>query len=214
MDTLTRYLAVATAVLASAAAGCILWLAPPEAMQGYVHKIFYVHVGSALAMYVGFGAAILAALAQLRWRTARSDALLEAGAEVGVAFCSIVLLTGPIWARPVWGTWWTWDPRLTSTLLCWVIFAAVLLMRRTIEQPARRRLVSAAMVLIGALDIPIIIFAVRLWRGAHPSVLGNQESMPVSMRATLIVTMCALMGWAALLIRLRYRTIRVAQERR
>lgn len=183
---------------------CILWLAPPEAVQGYAQKIFYIHVGSALAMYVGFGTAAVAALAGLARRERRFDHLLVAGVEVGLVFCSTVLLTGPIWARPVWGVWWTWDPRLTSTLLCWILFASVLAVRGAVLDAARRQLLSAAMVLFAALDIPIIIFAVKIWRGAHPSVLGQHESMPVSMRVTLVLTMATLMLWAALLVRMRY----------
>ncbi len=195
-----------TGVLGLASIGLITWVAPPELTQGYVQKLFYVHVGSAVAMDIGFIVSALGAIWYLWRRSPNADALALAGAEVGLVFCTIVLLTGPIWARPIWGVWWTWDARLTSTLFCWLIFAAYLLVRQVIRNPSRQRTVSAAVAIIGALDIPIIAFAVKLWRGAHPSVLGNENSMPGSMRITLIITMLFLMLLAGLLIRLRYET--------
>ncbi len=178
--------------------------APPEITQGLVHKIFYIHVASAFAMYVGFACGAVGSFMYLLRRQPSADALAVAGVEVGVVLCSSVLVTGPIWARPIWGVWWTWDARLTSTLFCWLIFVSVLLIRRAITDPSIARKISAAVTLLGVIDIPIIIFAVKLWRGAHPSVLGQQDSMPWSMRLPLIVTMIAILALTAWLIRLRY----------
>ncbi|MBI2343475.1 MAG: cytochrome c biogenesis protein CcsA [Deltaproteobacteria bacterium] len=191
-------------IVAMASGYCILYVAPPEAMQGYVQKIFYIHISSALSMYVGFLSAGVGSLLYLLRRAEWADALAVAGAEVGVVFCTIVLTTGPIWARPIWGVWWTWDPRLTSTLFCWLIFVSYILVRHALENPERRRLVSAAVAIIGLLDIPIIHFAVKLWRGAHPSVKGTKDAMPMEMYTTLYLTMTAVIGLATLLIRLRY----------
>lgn len=191
--------------LGLASALCIGFLAPPDAQQGYVQKIFYIHVSSAMAMYLGFGVGALGALWYVLKRAPAADALAVAGIEVGVVFCSIVLVTGPIWARPIWGVWWTWDARLTSTLFAWLIFVSYLLIRGAIADAHRRRIVSAAVALIGICDLPIIVFAVRLWRGAHPSVLGNDDSMPATMRITLILTMITLLALAGLLIVIRRR---------
>lgn len=210
MRRLTTLWAIGVGILATASAYCILFVAPPEATQGYVQKIFYIHISSALSMYVGFAVGTLGAVIYLWRRAAWADALAVAGIEVGVVFCTAVLVTGPIWARPVWGVWWTWDPRLTSTFFCWLIFVAYLLVRNALTDPERARTVSAVLAIIGSFDIPIIHFAVQLWRGAHPSVRQNPNAMPVAMYATLYLTMAAVIGLAILLIRLRF----VVEQRR
>lgn len=190
----------------------IFFVAPPEASQGYVQKIFYIHIGSALSMYVGFVSGALAALVYLFTRNDKADALAVAGVEVGVVFCTIVLCTGPIWARPIWGVWWTWDARLTSTFFCWLIFVSAILVRGALNDSAKARSVSAAVAVFGLFDIPIIIFAVRLWRGVHPSVLGKENSMPWSMRGTLILSMITLIYLAVILVRARYKEERLRRK--
>lgn len=204
MMIMTRAWGCGVIVLMLASAYCILFVAPPEATQGYVQKIFYIHISSALSMYVGFAVGTLGAVIYLWRRAAWADALAVAGIEVGVVFCTAVLITGPIWAHPVWGVWWTWDPRLTSTFFCWLIFVAYLLVRNALTDPERAHTVSAVLAIIGSFDIPIIHFAVQLWRGAHPSVRQNPNAMPVAMYVTLYLTMAAVIGLAILLIRLRF----------
>lgn len=210
MRIVTRAWSCGVIVLMFVSAYCILFVAPPEATQGYVQKIFYIHISSALSMYVGFAVGTLGAVVYLWRRAAWADALAVAGIEVGVVFCTAVLVTGPIWARPVWGVWWTWDPRLTSTFFCWLIFVAYLLVRNALTDRERARTVSAVLAIIGSFDIPIIHFAVQLWRGAHPSVRQNPNAMPLAMYATLYLTMAAVIGLAILLIRVRF----VVEQRR
>lgn len=162
--------------------------APEEATQGIVQKIFYFHVSCAFAMYAGFGLAGLFALLYLFSRDVLWDCLSHAGQSVGLLFCSMVLVSGPLWAKPIWGTWWTWDPRLTTTLMVWLIFASILLLRRFFGNDPKGLMASAILTLFGMLDLPLIFLAVKLWRGIHPTVLGTKNNMPAEMKITLMVS--------------------------
>lgn len=177
-----------TLVLLAIDLGLILFYAPEEGTQGIVQKIFYFHVSSAFAMYLGFLIAGIAAVGYLWRRTSFWNAVSYAGTSTGLVFCSMVLLSGPIWAKPIWGTWWTWDPRLTTTLVLWIIFFSVILLRRFYGPDMRGRVYAAVLTLFGVLDIPLVVFAVKFWRGIHPSVLGKEGNMPVEMKLTLVVT--------------------------
>lgn len=162
--------------------------APEERTQGLVQKIFYFHVSSAFAMYAGFLMSGIFGAAYLWKRKQIYDILSHTGATIGLVFCTLVLISGPIWAKPTWGSWWTWDPRLTSTLLIWLVFFSSLLLRRFFGSDDRGRLFAAILAIFGVLDIPLIIFAVKLWRGIHPNVLGKQGGMPSEMKLTWLVT--------------------------
>lgn len=201
---------LACVLLLIANMGLIFGYAPIEEHQGMVQKIFYFHVASAMTMYLGFGIGTIASLMYVIKRRLKYDALAVAGIEIGVLFCTIVLITGPIWAKPIWGAWWTWDPRLTTTFFLWVIFVAYFLLRKAMVDPAKSRLYSAILAIFGSLDIPIVILAVKLWRGMHPAVLGNKDSMPMEMRITLICAMVSMLITGSVLIRLRY----LAERRR
>lgn len=179
--------------------------APEEATQGLAQKIFYFHVSSAFAMYFGFLLAGLGSLIYLIKKNPKWDAFSHASASVGVLFCTMVLMSGPIWAKPIWGTWWTWDPRLTTTLIIWLIFISVSLLRSFFENNPKGSTYASILTLIGVLDIPLIFLSVKLWRGIHPSVLGGESNMPGSMKFTLIFSNIAIMIFMAVLIRLRYR---------
>lgn len=183
----------------------IFFYAPEENVQGLVQKIFYFHVSSAFAMYIGFVSSGLAAIMYLFKKTPVWNALSHAAASVGLLFCTMVLVSGPIWAKPIWGAWWTWDPRLTTTMILWLIFFATLLLRNFYGTDHRGRIYAAVLTLFGVLDIPLIIFAVKLWRGIHPSVLGNKDSMPGEMRITLIVSMLTIFFFLFVLIRVLTR---------
>src|SRR4029077_11410785 len=122
--------AIITIALLAYAFRQAMYIAPTEETMGNIQRIFYYHVPSAFAAFACFFVNMVASLAYLKARDLKSDALALASAEVGVIFCSVVLVTGPLWARPVWGIWWTWDARLTSTLLLWLIYVSYLLLRR------------------------------------------------------------------------------------
>lgn len=187
----------------------IFVVAPEELTQGLVQKIFYFHVSSALAMYAGFLAAGFSALIYLLTRRAMWDSLSKATAEVGFVFCTMVLVSGPIWAKPIWGTWWTWDPRLTTTLFIWFLFLSIFLLRRFFGADPRGRLVASVLTLFALADLPFIFLAVKLWRGIHPSVLGQEGNMPGEMKLALIFTNITVLIFSGYLAKNRYRLLRL-----
>ncbi|HEY6102759.1 MAG TPA: cytochrome c biogenesis protein CcsA [bacterium] len=184
-----------------------LFIAPVEAFQGDPYRILYIHVPSVVAAYVAFTVTCVASVLYLWRRAPQYDRLAASSAEVGQVFLTLVLLTGPIWGRPVWGAWWTWDARLTTALILWFIFAGYLMLRAW-AGPAGAA-ASAAVAVIGFLDIPLIHWSAVLLRTLHPrpAVFRPDPAMPGSMLAILIFNMAAfLLTYLALL------TVRVRQE--
>lgn len=175
-----RVAVVFTALLFLVALRAIFIVAPVEAQMGIVQKIFYFHVPSAYAMYVGFFACAVGSAGYLlragatEARRRAWDAWAVAGAEVGLLFCAIVLLTGPLWARKAWGVWWTWDPRLTTTLLAGMIFAAYLALRSFGVAGEAEKRFAAGLALVGIADLPVIHYSVQRWRGQHPTVISGR----------------------------------------
>ena len=148
--------------------------APVEARMGIVQKIFYFHVPAAYAVYLGAGACFGGSLAYLVRPTDTRDAVARAGAEAAVAFGTVVLTTGPLWGAKAWGTFWTWDPRLTTELLSVLIYAAYLVLRSFAGDGAGERRFSAALGVLGAANLPIIHFSVQKWGGQHPTVITGR----------------------------------------
>ena len=146
---------------------------PTEARMGIVQKIFYFHVPSAYAMYLGAAACFVGSLGYLTAPREGFDALARAGAEAAVVFGAIVLVTGPLWAAKAWGTLWTWDPRLTTMLLSVLIYVAYLVLRSFAGDGEGERRFSAALGVLGAANLPIIHFSVQKWGGQHPVVIGQ-----------------------------------------
>ncbi|MER3448415.1 MAG: cytochrome C assembly protein, partial [Chloroflexota bacterium] len=142
--------------------------APTERIQGPVQRIFYFHVPSAWVAYLAFFVVFVASIAYLWRRSAFWDRLGRASAEVGVAFTTLTIITGSIWARPIWGTWWTWDARLTTTLILWFIYLAYLALRSYVSDPNRAARYAAILGIIGFVDVPIIHMSVVWWRTLHP----------------------------------------------
>ena len=138
-------------------------------MGGQLQRIFYFHVPAAWVAYLGFAIVFIASIAYLRTAARRWDLLAHAAAEVGVVFCTLVLITGPIWARPVWGTWWQWDARLTSALVMWLTYVGYLFLRALTEDPNRVGRLAAVVGVIGFINVPIVHFSVYWWRTLHPS---------------------------------------------
>src|SRR5438477_3460419 len=156
-----------------------LWLVfmavPTEREMGIVQRIFYFHVASAWVAFLGFFL-VAGASAVYLWNGApTADRLAYAGAEVGVLFCTLVLVTGPIWARPIWGVWWTWDPRLTMTVVLWAIYSSYLMLRAFGGGDAAIARYAAVLGIVGVLDIPLIVVSVRLLRGIHPAVITRTQ---------------------------------------
>ena len=198
-----------------AALDMVFVVVPTEREMGIVQRIFYFHVASA---WVAFAAFFLVAGASgvYLWNGARTaDRIAAAAAEIGVLFCTFVLVTGPIWARPIWGVWWTWDPRLTMTIILWAIYASYLMLRAFGGDDEAVRRYAAVLGITGVLDIPIIRVSVRLLRGVHPSVLNRPEGGGLadpSMWTALYVSSLALAMLAGWFMILRVRTARVADE--
>lgn len=169
-----RVLPYVTLVAMAAAIFLVFVYVPTDQAQGIVQRIFYFHVPLAIMTYAAVAAVAIGSALYLWKRSLAADRVAHTGAELAVLFCSLVLITGPIWARPMWGTWWTWDARLTSTLILWLIYAAYLMLRSVSggEQGARY---AAVLGLVGAIDVPIINRSVYWWRTIHPAVIQNRE---------------------------------------
>jgi heme exporter protein C len=170
---------------------------------GEVQRIFYFHVPFAMAAFLGFGVVLVASIGFLARGKRSWDVTAEAAAEVGLLCCTIVLLTGPIWARYAWGVWWTWDARLTSTLVLWLIYAAYLLLRSYMADDARMRRYAAVLGIVGALDVPIVYFSVHWFRTMHPTTfITERGKLDPQMAVALRVGMLAVMViFAALLLK-------------
>ncbi len=197
--------------LAFALMAAALWTAldwapvAQDSAGGLTQKIFYFHVPSAYVMYIGVGACVLGSLGYLIQRTPGWDALAQAGAELGVVFASIVLITGPLWARKAWGAYWAWDPRLTTTLLGTLIFVAYLVLHSNAAGEAEKKF-SAALAVMGACVMPVIHFSVQLWRGQHPTVITSRGGgLAPEMGKTLALSFTAFTIMAAVLLFVRAR---------
>jgi heme exporter protein C len=190
----------------------VFMVVPTEREMGIVQRIFYFHVASAWVAFLGFFL-VAGASAVYLWNGARAaDRLAEASAEIGVLFCTLVLVTGPLWARPVWGVWWTWDPRLTMTVILWAIYASYLMLRAFGGEDDAVRRYAAVLGIIGVLDIPIIRVSVLLLRGIHPTVVTRKEGLDPMMRVGMYVSVLALALLASWLVALRMRSARLGEE--
>lgn len=192
---------IAVALLGSLAT--IFFYAPEEASQGMAQKIFYVHLGLVASMYLSLFLGMLFAAVYLITKKSWPTTLSVACNEVGWLFTTGVLLTGSIWAKPIWGVWWTWDARLTTTLLIWLIYSSYLLVNYYFGETAKGKVASAMLAIIGFLDVPLIHYSVTLFRGVHPKVVG-EGGLTRSMTMTLLVTVCSFIAMAAVLIQQRY----------
>lgn len=199
-------LAAIVAVLAAMARA--IFFTPLEAVQGPAQKILYVHAPAAWVAFLAFGVVALASIVYLWLRDDRLDRIAESSAEVGVVFTTVVLITGPLWGKPVWGTYWTWDARLTLTLFLWFVYVGYLLLRGAVEDPAMRARYSAVLGILGALLIPFIHLSVYLFRTLHPLPVlmkPGAPSMPREMLITLLAAFAAFTLLYAALLRARYR---------
>lgn len=197
-----------------------IYVAPNDAMQGEISHIFYYHVPNAMLAFGFFAVSLLGSIGFLTYRRSNpewaqvSDAWALSGAEVGVIFCSVVLTTGPLWGRRAWGIWWTWDARLTTTLVLWLIYVSYLLLRRFAAGPQMQTL-AAVLGIFGALDVPIVYMSNRWWRTQHPSpVFGGGGDSGIKDPAMLHAFGWNVLAWAAwgiFVLILRYYTERKHQ---
>jgi heme exporter protein C len=187
----------------------LIWFyAPVEQTMGLVQKIFYIHLPLAWWSLISFFTVFVASSVFLWKRTWRWDHLAGAAAEVGVLFSALALATGSIWARHSWNTWWTWDPRLTTTLVMWFIYAGYLVLRSLPMGRERRAMACAVVGVVAFLDVPLVFYSARLWRSIHPAVFASEGGgLEPEMRLTVMVSVAAWsLLWLAILgARLRQR---------
>ena len=164
---------------------------PTEKETGIVQRIFYFHVPVAWVSFLAFFVTFIASIGYLSKRREKWDAVACASAEIGVVFTSLVLITGPIWAKPVWGIWWTWDARLTTSLVLWLIYIAYLLVRSFAAEPAKSARYGAVIGIIGFIDVPLVFLTVNLWRTQHPTTIIFEGGLTSPMLTTLLVCIAA-----------------------
>jgi len=197
--------AAAAVALMLVAAGAIFLYAPGDALQGPVQRIFYLHVSSAIAAYGCFAVVLVGGIIYLRNESPAADRFARAGALVGVVFTTVTLVMGMLWAKPIWGSFWTWDARLTSTLVLWIIYAGYLLVRRLAEPGRQAARIAAVVGIFGFIDVPVVHFSVTWWRTQHPGPIVVNNALPAEMLATFLFTLVCTLVLAAVLIAIRYR---------
>jgi heme exporter protein C len=193
----------------------IAYFTPLELNQGAAQKIYYIHVPSALSAYLALMVVAAMSIVYLWLHDERADRLAESAGEVALLFTTLVLVTGPLWGKPVWGTWWTWDARLTLTLFLWFVTAAYLVLRGAIEDDGMRARYSAVLGVLAALLIPFIHLSVYLFRTLHPMPIvlkPERPSLPPEMLTTFAVSMVAFLFFCVILIRARY-ALALARDR-
>lgn len=198
---------IAAALAVAAVYVRVVRFTPAEATQGLAQKIYYLHLPAALNAYIAFGVVAVTSVVYLWLRDPRADRVAESSAEVGLLFTTVVLTTGPIWAKPIWGTWWTWDARLTLTLFLWFIYAGYLVLRGAVTEPEMRARYSAVLGILGALLIPFIHMSVYLFRTLHPMPIvlkPDPPSLPPEMLRTLLFSFGAFVLVYIALLRSRY----------
>ena len=204
-----------SAVLAVAAVFVrALLFTPNEAVQGPAQKIFYVHVPAAfIGLYVACGLVAVTSALYLWLKDPRLDRMAESAAEVGLAFLSVVLVTGPLWGKPIWGTWWTWDARLTLTLFLWFIVLGYLILRGAVEDPEMRARYSAVLGILAALLVPFIHLSVYLFRTLHPMPIVLKPGAPSLSREMLTTLLFSIGAFLLLFVALLRARLRLAAER-
>lgn len=204
----------ALSLVALAVGQWFIWVyAPLEETMGVVQKIFYIHMPLAWWSFVSFFVVFAASIRHLVKRDAGSDIVAGAAAEIGVLMSGLALISGSIWGRSAWGVWWTWDPRLTTTLIMWFVYAGYLVLRGSDIGGERRALVCAVLGVVAFLDVPLVFISARIWRSVHPAVLASKGGgLEPEMLHALFVNLAAFgLVWLTMLLS-RVRIGR-AQER-
>jgi heme exporter protein C len=211
-----RALGAAALLALAAAAVSALVLVPPDAVQGQVQRLLYVHVPTAWLAYLAFGVVFVSSIRYLMTRRVRWDRLARASAEIGVLFTALTIGLGALWGKPTWGTWWTWDPRLTTTAVLLLIYVGYLLVRSLPDDPVRAATWGAVVGIVGFVDVPVVHLSVRWWRSLHqpPSVMRAAPTMDPQMLVTLLAAVVAfsLLYGYLMLLRLRVERLRDAER--
>ena len=210
-----RLLGVAALLALGLSATLSLVVAPPDALQGEVQRLMYVHVPAAWLAYLSFFVVFVSSVAYLRTSRTRWDRVAAASAEIGVLFTALAIVLGALWGKPVWGTWWTWDPRLTTTAMLLLIYIGYLAVRRITDNPTRRARWSAVIGVVGFVDVPIVHLSVVWWRSLHQQStvlrLGGPQ-IEGSMLTALLVAVGAFTIVYAYLMAVRLRVGRLEER--
>ena len=210
-----KVLNILSGVLFLGSLGMVFIYAPLEETMDYVQKIFYFHVANAWVGMLGFLAAAVAGVVYLVRHDRKWDIVEMAAVEVSLVFFLITIVLGSIWARPVWNTWWTWDPRLTTAAILEMIYVAYLLLRQGVEDPDRRARFGAVYTLVGSLSVPLTFFSIRIFRTIHPAVIdAGASSAPGSFNMTppMLATMFfCLITFSVIFVTLIWHRIRLGQ---
>ena len=210
-----RVLGWATGLGLLATAVVALAVVPADADQGDVQRLMYVHVPAAWVAFLTFGVVFGASVGYLKTGRIHWDRSAVSSAEIGVVFCALTIVLGSLWGRPVWGTWWTWDPRLTTTALLLLIYAGYLSLRRVADSPSQRARWSAVMGVVGFVDVPIVHMSVVWWRSLHQQATVLRPGSPTiagSMLATLLLAFLAFSLAYGYLMAVRLRVGRLEER--
>jgi heme exporter protein C len=204
-------LGLATLVFILAGLYMAFLYAPTEVNMGLVYRIFFFHLGTIAAGFLAITLVAIAGIAYLRTNSRQWDRIAEGSAEIGVVFCTIALISGSIWARPIWGVWWTWDPRLTSFLILWLIYIAYLMLRATARDDPRVARFSAVFGIIGFLDVPIVIVSARYWRAISPVLFQeNAQGITFGLTGEMVQTvLVCIIGFVLLFVWLLAQRVRL-----
>lgn len=206
-------LALCGAFVMAACQWLVFVYAPEEQVMGLVQKIFYLHLPLAWWGLVSFGVACVSSALYLRRRDPKYDLLSATAVEVGMLSCTLALVTGSIWARHSWGVWWTWDPRLTTFLVLWFIYAGYMALRSMPLPEPRRASLCSVLAIVGFLDVPLVFVSARLWRSIHPAVFAAKGGgLEPEMAVTVIACVAGFaLVWLTLLL-LRWKQLRLARK--
>jgi heme exporter protein C len=213
-----KILDLLTAVLMLAAVGMVFLYSPMERVMGWVQKVFYFHVSTGWVGMLGFMLAAGAGVAYLRTQNHKWDLVAVSAVEIGTVFTVILITTGSIWARPIWNTWWTWDPRLTTAAIMLMVYLAYLLLRQGIEESERRARFGAIYAIIGFISVPLTFFSIRIFGTIHPVIIAGSDpgagafSMTPPMLQTFLFSLVTFSFVFADLFWHRYRLACLAQE--
>jgi heme exporter protein C len=196
-----RIFIITAALLLGAAIYMVFIHAPTERVMGPIQKIFYFHLSCALVAFLSFFTAFVSGIMYLLRKNLKWDILGAASVEIGLVFTTLVLITGVLWGRPVWNAWWTWDPRLTTSLILWFIYAAYFILRSSVERQDKRAAFCAVMAIVGFVDVPIVFLSARLWRTIHPVVIraGSLDMAPAMITALIMALAAFALLWGLLL---------------
>jgi heme exporter protein C len=209
---LLKFLNVLSVLLVAAGYYLSIFYAPTEKVMGNVQKVFYFHVATAWVGMLGFILAAAFAVFYLKSKDMKWDSYGLAAVEISLVFFFITIILGSIWARPAWGTWWTWEPRLTTAAILELIYLAYLLLRQGIEDPEQRARFGAVYTLLGGLSVPLTLVSIRLFRTIHPVVVGGGGSEKMGMTDTMVFVMLySIVAFSVVFVDLYWHRIRLGQ---